>query len=237
MEPSSPQRATAGVRLLLVRHGAQESSARRPPDQKHDPPLSEAGHQQAEATAAAIAERLTSIGRYCSRATVFSSPMRRALHTAWPIARALGVQLVCCGDLHEFRAGAEPQRTAVAIAADGSLQPPGVVVKRFGPSGAWVGQGVVETEALLRERAAAVAQWLEAELSAELSAEAERRSGGVKSGALIIVVSHQTFLDCLAQTLLDQTADGFVYGAPKYEIAKAGVLSIACLPGGYSLEK
>jgi broad specificity phosphatase PhoE len=76
-----------GLRVLVVQHGEKE----RLPG---DPSLTAIGRQQAEATA----RRLRRTGRPVA---VWSSPMRRAVETAAPIARALALDVVTDARLRE----------------------------------------------------------------------------------------------------------------------------------------
>lgn len=93
-----PQRGSAGLetRLLILRHG--ETTA---PDRFHgaesDIGLSATGIRQAEAIAEVLAAMRPD--------AVLSSPMRRALDTARPIARACGVELEQVPEIHERRMG------------------------------------------------------------------------------------------------------------------------------------
>jgi len=65
------------MQLILIRHGLPIRSA-----ETSDPPLSEAGHEQARRTAAALAgERIDA---------VYASTMRRAMQTAEPYAARNG---------------------------------------------------------------------------------------------------------------------------------------------------
>lgn len=76
--------------MILLRHGQSEfnlhfTATRRDPG-IHDPKLTPLGHEQAHAAAAALAhEGITRI---------LASPYTRALETAAPVARALGVPIV-----------------------------------------------------------------------------------------------------------------------------------------------
>lgn len=80
-------------RLVLVRHG---ETARQPGDRPYDPPLSERGGAQAERVAARLARWLAH-----EDVVVASSPRRRAVETARPIAGALGVGVVEVAGLAE----------------------------------------------------------------------------------------------------------------------------------------
>jgi 2,3-bisphosphoglycerate-dependent phosphoglycerate mutase len=85
-----------GTRVLLARHA--ETSA---PDYFHgaesDIGLSEHGGQQAER----LAEYLFPLGA----AAIYSSAMRRAVETAWPIARRCKLEPVAIAALHERKIG------------------------------------------------------------------------------------------------------------------------------------
>ena len=70
--------------VILVRHGQTEWNRIERFRGRYDVPLNEAGLAQAEAAARAIAARWPATA-------VYSSPLSRALATAEPIARALGV--------------------------------------------------------------------------------------------------------------------------------------------------
>lgn len=76
-------------RLYLVRHGerldAVDKNWHRTGDNRYDPPLSERGFQQAEQLAQRLLEEPID--------HIFVSPYVRALQTAQPIARALGLPL------------------------------------------------------------------------------------------------------------------------------------------------
>ena len=51
-----------GCLLVMVRHGTAIASSQRTPAQRHDPPLAERGHQEAAATALALAQVLAHRG-------------------------------------------------------------------------------------------------------------------------------------------------------------------------------
>ncbi len=87
--------------IVFVRHG---SSSRVPPegerlteDGQHDPPLTDEGHQQAEA----VAERLA----HLELAGLWVTPLQRTAQTAAPLARRLGVEPVVVADLREIHLG------------------------------------------------------------------------------------------------------------------------------------
>ncbi len=63
-----------------------------------DSELTERGHKQAQAVAAALAQR-------CKRALVYSSDLARATQTATPIAAALAGEITTSADLRELSCG------------------------------------------------------------------------------------------------------------------------------------
>ena len=83
--------------MILLRHGQSEfnlhfTATRRDPGIA-DPKLTELGHQQAEAAAEALAgERIRRI---------ISSPYTRALQTATPVARRLGIPIIVTPTVRE----------------------------------------------------------------------------------------------------------------------------------------
>jgi broad specificity phosphatase PhoE/predicted GNAT family N-acyltransferase len=107
-------------RLLLIRHAQSQNNANHALLWKQfrhdregyeaelertlerDPGLSEAGRGQAEALALALAPALTDLG---DRGLLVSSPMRRALQTAMPLAQLAGLdraRFVCQAELFEI---------------------------------------------------------------------------------------------------------------------------------------
>ena len=84
------------MELILVRHGlplrVEQQRGRA------DPALSDTGRKQAQQVAATLAaERVDAI---------YSSPLRRAVETALPLAQLLGLQPVISDDIAEFDRGA-----------------------------------------------------------------------------------------------------------------------------------
>jgi broad specificity phosphatase PhoE/ribonuclease HI len=87
------------TRLLMLRHGQTEHSAQRRYSGRADLPLTELGQRQAAAAAARLANTN-------GVAAVVSSPLRRAMQTAQPVADALGVPLTVHDGLIETDFGA-----------------------------------------------------------------------------------------------------------------------------------
>ncbi|GGC29991.1 hypothetical protein GCM10011504_05280 [Siccirubricoccus deserti] len=101
--------------MILLRHGQSEfnlhfTATRRDPGIA-DPKLTELGHQQAEAAAEALAgERIRRI---------ISSPYTRALQTATPVARRLGIPIIVTPTVREryaFSCDIGSPRTALMLA-------------------------------------------------------------------------------------------------------------------------
>jgi broad specificity phosphatase PhoE len=67
------------MELILVRHGEAAASW----EESSDPGLSELGHQQAEVAAALLAREIT------VKTQIWSSPLRRAVETAAPLAKSM----------------------------------------------------------------------------------------------------------------------------------------------------
>ena len=84
-------------RLLLARHGQSVSNAVRRFQGVQDVPLSELGHRQAEALAAAVSRRRI--------AAIYTSPLQRARDTATAVARATAAPLRTLDDLRELSLG------------------------------------------------------------------------------------------------------------------------------------
>eukprot|EP00754_Rhynchopus_humris_P050383 Rhum_TRINITY_DN8929_c1_g2::Rhum_TRINITY_DN8929_c1_g2_i1::g.30685::m.30685 len=99
--PTSPG---VPVRIIAVRHCTALPTSQRTAQQRGDPPLSRQGCEQAAATAEALAGAVAAAGAGTA-VQLWSSPMRRALHTAQPVAAQLRLQgWGCHGALYEFRA-------------------------------------------------------------------------------------------------------------------------------------
>ena len=97
--------------IWLVRHAATAWTGVRWTGARSDPELSEAGRGAAEALATALADRLP------AGTPVVSSPSRRAVETARPIASLLGVDVEIDADLREVDVGELDGRTFDETAA------------------------------------------------------------------------------------------------------------------------
>lgn len=98
-----------GARLVLVRHTEPDESMRGRIYGRLDPDLSDAGRAHAERLAATLGGEAV--------AAVYSSPQRRALATAAPLARRLGVETIVEPGLREIDFG-ELEGLSVAEAAE-----------------------------------------------------------------------------------------------------------------------
>ena len=83
--------------LFLIRHGESAYNAESRIQGQSDIPLSELGHRQSEAAAEALAG--------ASVDALYSSPLRRALETAQPIAARSNVPIATDPRLMEIDAG------------------------------------------------------------------------------------------------------------------------------------
>ena len=122
-----PRPASTATRLLLMRHGETENTARRRYSGRGDVPLSDRGAAQARAAASRLAGLAPSV------AAVVSSPLSRATTTAAILADGLGgVPVVVDGDLVECDFGAWEGHTFAEVRAqwpgelDGWLASPAV---------------------------------------------------------------------------------------------------------------
>jgi 2,3-bisphosphoglycerate-dependent phosphoglycerate mutase len=105
MSEKYPQRPFAvppdGRELIVIRHGASATHTPGMPfdlvDGHSDPPLSPAGHEQAQA----VAERL----RGEPLQALFVTPLQRTAQTAAPLAAAVGLEPQVVADLREVNLG------------------------------------------------------------------------------------------------------------------------------------
>jgi len=202
------------MRLYLIRHGQSVNNAlsdedRWEQDRVEDPPLTEIGHQQAELAGQYLQNLLDAPGRAGEPVGIthlYCSAMKRALQTAQPIARDLGVTPEVWVDIHEiggiFLASEDgkvtgfPGMTRAEIAAE---FPDTRIVEGVTDTGWWDVNIGRETPAHFVSRAVRVALALR-----------ER----ARSDERIALVSHGAFLDALIKALLNQapgSPDGMFY--------------------------
>lgn len=128
---------------------------------KPDPELSEAGREQAKLLAELLAPTLAE-----ARSLLVSSPMRRALRTAAPIAARAGLErFVCEGELFEvggchYRDEAQPSSSAAQIEAEFPVECRGV-----GPDGWYAGRSASERADEIGLRVNHVIAWAERTLA------------------------------------------------------------------------
>lgn len=170
-------------RLLLVRHAqsannvsSDEARERFQGDAERilaesertrvpDPELSQAGLEQAELLADALAPMLRG-----DRTLLVSSPMRRALLTAAPLAARAGLErerFVCQGDLYEvggcyYGDVAHPSTTATQLEAEFPVRCRGI-----DPDGWFAGRTGPESSSEARERIDRVITWIEHTLASD----------------------------------------------------------------------
>ena len=96
------------TQLFLIRHGQSSNNALADPSQRVcDPELTEIGQVQAELVAAYMVQREHLVGTGSSATEglaldhLYCSAMIRALHTATPIGKALGIRPEVWLDIHE----------------------------------------------------------------------------------------------------------------------------------------
>jgi probable phosphoglycerate mutase len=85
------------ARLLLIRHAEVDAAMQKRVFGRLDVALSDAGHERAERLARTLAAEPI--------AAVYSSPLRRALDTAAPLSRELGLEPIVVDDLRELDFG------------------------------------------------------------------------------------------------------------------------------------
>ncbi|HET8643077.1 MAG TPA: bifunctional RNase H/acid phosphatase, partial [Pseudonocardiaceae bacterium] len=136
-EPPAPPLAWRGeseppTRLVLLRHGQTEHSIRRAYSGRGDLPLTSTGETQA----ALAAKRLAGLTALTEVVAVVSSPLRRAVQTAEPVAAQLGLPVTVHDGLIEADYGDWEGMTFAEVAArnpdlharwlhDTSVAPPG----------------------------------------------------------------------------------------------------------------
>lgn len=209
---------TPRTRILFVRHGKQQSTSERSNADRHDPPLSDKGHQQAAQRATELAAEL----RQCTPLLVVSSPMRRALMTAAPAATALGVSTVLVhGGCYEYGcAGADFGGSGLAAIREIC---PDATLTHLGPAGEWAceeGSSDQESAVEAKARVRKVTKWLREEVVPQAR------------GGAAILFAHQTFLDLLLQLLLTGSDDAWTYGMPRHKLAHTGVARVVVRADG-----
>jgi broad specificity phosphatase PhoE len=216
------------MQLYIIRHAQSSNNALA--DQRHrvaDPLLTETGHRQAELLAEHLAagEGNTTGGRL-GIGRLYCSPMRRALQTALPVSRALGLAPEVWIEIHEYGgvwqesaggggARGYPGMSRQEIAAEfpGYALPEGVSER-----GWW--RGAQEEPETFVARAAWVVDTLHS------WAESDQRAA---------IITHGAFIDGLLNTLLKVARAEPVYyhhdntGITLIDFRRNGKLSIRFL--------
>eukprot|EP00929_Paragymnodinium_shiwhaense_P112248 TRINITY_DN80512_c0_g1_i1.p1 TRINITY_DN80512_c0_g1~~TRINITY_DN80512_c0_g1_i1.p1 ORF type:complete len:328 (-),score=35.92 TRINITY_DN80512_c0_g1_i1:86-1069(-) len=238
-----------GKRIIFVRHAQAECRAcRSKAGTAANPRLSRHGVAQAERVAQSL---LDLIGN--ADYELVCSPMERCLKTAAPLL----LKTRCASKLHracrcvfavcnaEFcEHGHDPAHFDKDGICDGHPRtfgdkaPHEVDFDGFGPCQQ---QQCVRTAACsfrrkcldTERRAQQAAEWLRA-----FAWEQPHRlvlPENVDGSHCVVVVAHQTFLDCLLQELLEGTTSKFEYGSPLYKFDNTGITEVATTVAGGGL--
>jgi alpha-ribazole phosphatase/probable phosphoglycerate mutase len=166
-----------GARLIFVRHAEPHDEMRGRVYGSTDVELSERGRRHAEEIAARLVSEPV--------AAVYSSPLRRAVATAGPLARVRGVEPIVVADLREIDFG-ELEGLTVAEAAE---RYPAEAQWMTAPTGASFPGG--ESVAALRERAVRAAQ--------EIAAR--------HAGETVVIFSHAVVIRAIVANALAMPVD------------------------------
>eukprot|EP00811_Abedinium_folium_P035605 NODE_8384_length_1499_cov_5.917638.p1 GENE.NODE_8384_length_1499_cov_5.917638~~NODE_8384_length_1499_cov_5.917638.p1 ORF type:complete len:326 (+),score=65.86 NODE_8384_length_1499_cov_5.917638:67-978(+) len=215
-------------RLLFLRHARAQAKSERLGDESRDPGLAGEGHVQAERTADWLRN---DVGQAIH---VFCSPMRRCLLTANPLAVCADAGgVLCSATCHAALCEHNNDPAdfdAAAIACEFPELLGGTALHKVAFHGFGDGPGAYGDTAV---RAAAMAGWLANEVRT-MTLSGIGGTGSVSSSA-IVIVSHQTFLDCLLQVIVMGDASIWEYGAPKFKLANAGITELRVGPVGADL--
>lgn len=112
MSVSHGQSGRPAQLLSVVRHGRTAANAARQLQGRTDNPLDELGHRQAAAIAAALSTAEVPVDR------LISSPLKRAQHTATPLAELNGLEIETDDRWIELDYGAWEQRRATDVSTE-----------------------------------------------------------------------------------------------------------------------
>ena len=209
------------MEVYIIRHGQSANNILDDETQRtHDPILTELGHQQAVALADHLAKGRVldlvvssdevgkvnpSDRRGYGITHLFCSPMRRALQTAHPVGKALGIAPEIIVDIHENGGIYLSNGDGVPVGYPGMTRsqilaefPDYVLPETIAEAGWW--QGQQETFHACQLRARHFAQQL------------HHWAGATHQNARIAVITHGTFTDCLLKALWNQPeADSFYH--------------------------
>jgi broad specificity phosphatase PhoE len=186
------------MHLYLIRHG--ESGGNAGADSSGDPSLTDRGLQQARLAADAVAP--------AGITTLYSSPLVRALQTAWVISARLGLPINAWPDLAEVWGGGSDvmKRSEIARRWPAVLLPPEMAER-------WAPAKVPEDEAAAYARAARV--------------EAALRERFEAGDTAVAAVSHGTFGAILLSKLIGAPPCGYT----RFSQANCCISLIELLPG------
>lgn len=201
------------MELYLIRHGQSQNNALADQTARvADPPLTETGLEQAQRLADYLADgrnrdpwvdpstgySVADEGRTWGITHLYCSAMRRALQTAYPVARAVGIKAQVWLEVHEH-GGIYLERNGAYIGFGGLPRPaieqefPDILLPDdVTEDGWWDTQIGHEPPARAYGRAIAVAQ------------ELRRRAAHEDKDARIILITHGTFMDSLLKALFLQ---------------------------------
>lgn len=197
--------------LVVARHATAILGSQREGDQVNNPPLSTEGEKQADALVGSLLPLLRQ--HQHGSISLVSSPMRRTLQTAAPIAAAAKRPLTVHGSLYEYdakRPGSTVQQIQEELPVDATF---------LGfQDGQWDFRGDDEHESddAVKARAGRVVQSVISTLLPSLGSEP----------GVLVLVSHQTFADLLLQLLVDGTDTKWRYGGARYKLRKAGHIRV-----------
>lgn len=175
------------MRLYLVRHGQSTHNANDDVPHNPDPPLTALGAMQAEMASRAAASEAA------GATALYASPMRRALETAAPLQRTLGLPVRVHPDLCESGGLYEHSgMSRTAILREWPIALPSAAISE----GGWWPAGEDEArEATVFARAGRVLAMLRAEHAAQQDT--------------IVVVTHGRFCGVLVSALLGMAPGGY----------------------------
>lgn len=210
---NAPQGTGDEFHLFAIRHGKPEpwDRAKYPDETVRDPGLSADGKLQAQKLSAFLKKEVGSFH------VLIVSPMARALDTAAPLAQVGPKYIqhaICHAQFCEH--GSKPSDFhPVKIAA---AQP-----QLFGSAAThkvdFVAFDSPADRHDVQSRANDCAEWL------------RKESKQWPSGAVIGIVSHQTFLDCLLQVFVLGDDSQWEYGWPKFKLEKSAFTEISVKDG------
>ena len=175
------------MQLYIVRHGQSTHNANQDVPHNPDPPLTALGREQAELTAKALLEY------QLNAAALYASPQRRALETAFPLYKALGLSPHILPDLCEVGGLSE---NSGLCRAEILKEWPGVTLdESITETGWWTGGTSDEEETVFFRRAGQAAALLRA-----------RHAEGADT---IIAVTHGRFGSALLCTMLGVAPQGY----------------------------